>query len=394
MPPAPDPWEVDEAGRKIFAWPKSFAEIVQTSAFSTVELFQAGETRVEVDFPPLPLADLDWNTCDISETRVVDSNIQHAIAFCKLLIKDPREYPKLDAQETVARAMAGAVAQEPDKVDEVLKKKFPKEERNPSARARRTVRMLFPNKPDMLRARDVHYEKWRKMERPELLRRGYYNEVNSETWQGPFEDVFVFVIAQESSELPQIRKYVELSDAVAAKQGRVLRWVLFNLNLNKLRSDIVYYKTVVPLRPGLATEKVHFDFLTTFRNAYLIRFGKYTMTVLRDPFNINYTGAMFRAYPGPFQIFMQDEDGTYRTIDANDKRPSIVAMKRRLMRANGLMQEAGLPWDITYDDVYRPKNLKAGTIEKGIEQLGREGFGDAQWWEDDFEQELSEKWRI
>ena len=69
MPPAPDPYELDEEGRKIFPWPKSFAEIVQTSYFSTMNLIMEGETRVEVCFPPLPLADLDWNICDLTETR-------------------------------------------------------------------------------------------------------------------------------------------------------------------------------------------------------------------------------------------------------------------------------------------------------------------------------------
>eukprot|EP00448_Togula_jolla_P002457 CAMPEP_0170604270 /NCGR_PEP_ID=MMETSP0224-20130122/19334_1 /TAXON_ID=285029 /ORGANISM="Togula jolla, Strain CCCM 725" /LENGTH=505 /DNA_ID=CAMNT_0010929163 /DNA_START=45 /DNA_END=1562 /DNA_ORIENTATION=- len=392
MPPKPDAWELDEEGRRIYPWPKSFAEIVQTAATSTLNLIHEGETRVEVDFPPLPLADLDWNTCDVSETRIVDSNIQHAIAFSKLLIKDPRPLPVLDVEEANKAAKAGAEPAEPDKINELLERKFKK---NPlaSPNQKRTVRMLFPNKPDMLRARDIHYEKWRKMDRPDLLRRGYYNEVNDDTWEGPFEDIYVFIIAQNAGELPKIRSYVEKADAVAAKQGRVLRHVLFNLNCNKLRNDIAFFKTVVPFRPGLATPQVHFDFLATFRNAYLIRFGKYTMTVLRDPYNINYLGALYRAYPGPWQIFLQDEDGTYRTIDVHDKRPSIVAVKRKLMRAVGLAKDALLPEEAIWDDVYRPKNEKAGTLRIGTD-FTREGFGDAQWWEADFDSECSEKWRL
>lgn len=391
MPPKPDPFKMDEEGRRIFPWPKSFAEIVQTAAYSTMELFQEGETRLEVDFPPLPLADLDWNTCDVSETRIVDSNIQHAIAFAKLLIKDPRDFPKLDPVAAQAAAAAGAEPQQPDRIKELLERRFKKREERQQFR---TVRILFPNKPDMLRARDIHYEKWKKMERPELLRRGYYNEVNDDTWQGPFEDVYVYIIAQEAGELPKIRNYVEKADAVATKQGRVLRHVLFNLNLNKLRSDIKFFKTVVPFRPGLATPKVHSDFLATFRNSYLIRFGKYTMTVVRDPYNINYTGAMYHAYPSPWQIFMQDTDGSYRTVDVSEKRPAIMALKRRLQRAFGLMQDAGLPEDPLSDDVYKPATDRPGTIQKPIGQVAREGFGDAMWWETDFGEEISDKWRL
>lgn len=391
MPPKPDPWELDELGNRVFPWPKSFAEIVQTSAYSTMELFMTGETRLEVCFPPLPLADLDWNNCDVSETRVVDSNIQHAIAFSKLVIKDLRDFPKLDVAEAIKAATAGAPPQQPDKINELLDRRFKKRE---AEDMRRTVRILFPNKPDMLRARDIHYEKWKKMDRPELLRRGYYNEVNEETWPGPFEDVFVYIIAQEAGELTKVRNYVEKADAVATKQGRVLRHVLFNLNLNKLRSDIQFYRTVVPFRLGNATPQVHSDFLATFRNAYLIRFGKYTMSLLRDPFNIDYTGAMYHAYPSPWQIFMQDTDGSYRTVDVQDKRPTIVALKRKLQRAFGLMQDAGLPEDTTSDDVYRPANERPGTIAKPESQLLREGFGEWQWWEADFEKEISAKWRI
>ncbi|CAK9027262.1 unnamed protein product [Durusdinium trenchii] len=126
MPPAPDPYELDEEGRKIFPWPKSFAEIVQTACFSTMNLIMEGETRIEVCFPPLPLADLDWNICDLTETRVVDSNIQHAIAFAKLMIKDKRSFPQLNAEETQKKAMDGAPLQEPDKIKGLLERRFKK----------------------------------------------------------------------------------------------------------------------------------------------------------------------------------------------------------------------------------------------------------------------------
>ncbi|CAE7510519.1 GIP [Symbiodinium natans] len=116
MPPSPDPWELDEEGRKIFPWPKSFAEIVQTAEYSTMNLIMEGETRLEVCFPPLPLADLDWNLCDVTETRVVDANIQHAIAFAKLLVKDKRPFPQLNAEEAMKNATEGAALQEPDKI--------------------------------------------------------------------------------------------------------------------------------------------------------------------------------------------------------------------------------------------------------------------------------------
>lgn len=392
MPPEPDPWMIDEEGRKIFPWPKSFAEIVQTAHFATMNLIMAGEVRIEVDFPPLPLADLDWNVCDVAETRIVDSNIQHAIAFGKLLVKDKRVFPKLDPETAVKEAAAGAPMQQPEMITKMLERRFKKK---PEGDLGRTVRIIFPNKTDMLRARDIHYEKWKKMERPELLRRGWIDEVNEEQWPGPFEDVFVYICCQDSSDLPKFRTYVEKADAVASRQGRVLRHILFNCNLNKLKADIAFYKTVIPFQPGLATPRVHYDFLSTFRNAYLIRFGKYNMTVFRDPYNIAYIGAMYHAHPGPWQIFSQDdEDGAYVVIDVSDKRQAIKCFQRKLMRAKGLAREGGLPEETTMDDVYRPANAKAGTINKPAEQVLREGFGDWLWFEECLEEEISDKWRL
>ncbi|CAK9027267.1 unnamed protein product [Durusdinium trenchii] len=261
------------------------------------------------------------------------------------------------------------------------------------------VRIIFPNKPDMLRARDIHYNKWRKMDRPELLRRGYYNEVNEDAWPGPFEDVFIYIICQEAAELPKIRNYIEKADAVATRQGRVLRHVLFNLNLNKLRSDIEFQQRLLPFQPGQATARVHYDFYTTFRNAYFIRFGKYTQTVLRDPFNINYVGAMYHAYPSPWQVFMQDPDGNYVPIWATDLRPSVQCVKRKLQRANSLWRDVGLLEDEDKDDVYTVERTSdrvevAGTINKTVLQFIKEGAGGALWWEEGFDEEVSRKWRL
>eukprot|EP00933_Yihiella_yeosuensis_P080050 TRINITY_DN93454_c0_g1_i1.p1 TRINITY_DN93454_c0_g1~~TRINITY_DN93454_c0_g1_i1.p1 ORF type:complete len:543 (+),score=95.76 TRINITY_DN93454_c0_g1_i1:70-1629(+) len=392
MPPRPDPWEIDEDGNKVFPWPKSFAEIVQTAACSTINLFLEGETRVEVCFPPLPLADLNWNGCDMTESRVVDSNTQHAIAFSKLLIKDPRLYPKLDPKTTAQEAGAGAAPLDEDAMAKLLERRFKKK---PDTDQRRTVRVLFPTKPLSLRARDMHYEKWRKMERPELLRRGYYNEVNEEAYPGPFEDVFVYIMTPICDDLIKVRNYIEKADAVATKQGRVLRHVIFNLNLNKLRGDIQFYRQATPLKFGQATPKVQFDFFCTFRNAYFIRFDKFCMTIMKDPFNVLFQGALYHAYPSCWQTFMLDtKDGTYRTIDVSAHRPALVTFKRRLIRAFGLMKEGGLSEDPITDDLYRGDTLKAaGTIRVSPKQFQREGAGEWMWWEA-FGEEVSDKWRM
>merc|ERR1712178_282808 len=107
---------------------------------------------------------------------------------------------------------------------------------------------------------------------------------------------------------------------------------------------------------------------------------------------IDYSGATMRAYPSPWQIFMQDKDGTYRVIDIADKRPSITGMKRKLIRAQGLARDQGLPvHDVTEDDIYvevNPDNF--GSMQKTVTTTAREGFGVGQWWEMSFDEECSD----
>lgn len=385
-------WWKDADGNRIYNWPKSFAEIITQAADSTLTLLKEGHTRVEVDFPPLPLADLDWNVCDTGETRVVDSNIVHCIAFTKLLLKNQDKFAKPTGKIVKMETERDAAE---DDIAALLKRKFSKPEtRDPQLE--RAARVVFSSKVEMLRARDIHYNKWQKFRRPDLLRRGYLNEVNEEDWPGPFEDLYVYVSLQDASDLNEVRKHVRKVDAVAKKQGRTVRHVLFNLNLNKLRGDIEFYKTVAGVRPNLATPKIQFDFLASFRNAYFIRFGKYSMSVIRPPWVIDYSGATMRSYPSPWQIFMQDKDGTYRVVDISEKRPTIMAMKRKLIRAWGLARDQGIPvHDATEDDIYAeadPSNF--GSMQKNLAQSAREGFGQGQWWELGFDEECSEAWRL
>jgi len=208
------------------------------------------------------------NVCDTGETRVVDSNIVHCIAFTKLLLKNQDKFAKPTGKIVKMETERDAAE---DDIAALLKRKFSKPEtRDPQLE--RAARVVFSSK---------------------------------------VEDLYVYVSLQDASDLNEVRKHVRKVDAVAKKQGRTVRHVLFNLNLNKLRGDIEFYKTVAGVRPNLATPKIQFDFLASFRNAYFIRFGKYSMSVIRPPWVIDYSGATMRSYPSPWQIFMQDKDGTY-----------------------------------------------------------------------------------
>lgn len=70
--------------------------------------------------------------------------------------------------------------------------------------------------------------------------------------------------------------------------------VLFNLELDTLRGDL-----------GLLSfppKDLHYQFLSTFRPVFYLRPRDYSKSVPVAPFVVNYSGALFREYPGPWQV--------------------------------------------------------------------------------------------
>ncbi|CAJ1442202.1 unnamed protein product [Effrenium voratum] len=69
--------------------------------------------------------------------------------------------------------------------------------------------------------------------------------------------------------------------------------------------------------------------------------------------------------------------------------------RRKLQRANSLWRDVGLPEDESKDDIYKSVDIKAaGTINKTVLQFFKEGGGEALWWEEGFDEEVSRKWRL
>eukprot|EP00435_Cladocopium_sp_Y103_P018493 s244_g4.t1 len=104
MPPAPDPYELD-LGTGVFLTRDAI------SALRTMNLIMEGETRIEVCFPPLPLADLDWNICDLTETRTLGAGHGEVSRNRGTALK---------------KAQEGAPVQEPDKIKGLLERRFKK----------------------------------------------------------------------------------------------------------------------------------------------------------------------------------------------------------------------------------------------------------------------------
>jgi len=138
--------------------------------------------------------------------------------------------------------------------------------------------------------------------------------------------------------------------------------VLFlNDELDTLRADLG-----LPFFPG---KDIHFRFLSQVKPVFYIRSRDYSKTVSEAPFIINYSGALFRQYPGPWQVMIKQKDSGSLVCVAEDRsRYALGAAKEEMLKALGLNEEEG-----------------------STEQFLRTGYAKRTWWEEEPLKENSEE---
>lgn len=318
--------EVDpRAGIPLYK-PKSYQVLIADAAKALIYALDDGKTRLEIEFPPLPSSISSYKG---SSDEFIDANIQLVLALVRKLNE--------------ARGM--------------------------------TSRIVFPDNPEKRRASRVFRTALELINGVSLgsldeiqggALKSFFSSIRNtldfdfeESSEGKLESteepsLFIFVNCS-TRELSEVEKYVETFTTSAPA-------LLFNLELETLRSDLGLF--------GFPSKDIHYRFLSQFLPVYYIRTRDYSKTVAVAPFLLNYSGALFRQYPGPWQVMLKQADGSYACVAESIKRFTLGQTKEELLRALGLQEEEG----------------------SSMEFL-RRGYKSSTWWEEDIDLEEYSTWR-
>ena len=91
----------------------------------------------------------------------------------------------------------------------------------------------------------------------------------------------------------------------------------WNCELDTLRGDLGMF--------GFPSKSLQYDFLSRCKPVFYLRQRDYSKTVSIAPFIVNYSGCLFREYPGPWQVMLRQDTGEYACISEDRSRCAHLA---------------------------------------------------------------------
>jgi hypothetical protein len=173
------------------------------------------------------------------------------------------------------------------------------------------------------------------------------------------QDTVCIILGVSCQELKSVEKLIQSCQ----RDDSPITFILFNVELDKLRSDLGLL--------GFPSKELQYRFLCRFLSVYYWKSRSFVKFLSQQPFLLKYEGALFRTYPNPWQVLLQtgDELQRYRRIASLDKRPTGVEFRQMITQA--LVLEPSIK-----------------------EQISKEWEKSKQvWWEQDEKRSVSEIWK-
>eukprot|EP00667_Euglena_gracilis_P009725 EG_transcript_9889 len=169
-------------------------------------------------------------------------------------------------------------------------------------------------------------------------------------------DLFL-VILDSAYELGDIEQYYN------EKVGEHQTFVLWNPELDTLRADLGL--------PGYPSEDLHYRFYCKFLPVFFIRPREYSKTVFETFTTFDYEGALFREFPGPWQVMYKQKGRGLVSMAQKRRRYSLYQFKQELLKSLGMAD---------------PEGSFGADLEKGVRK--------ATWFEEENDLEVSKTWRL